>query len=247
MRREKKAQQAKKIVMAASSATRRDEVTFSENSRLEFIQGFRKRKAERRKHGLTMELLKQAKAKRDNRKERRVAVTDKHVDLDIGARDKNNRRKDFGDDDEAEAMPAAATVTRVEFTDTHTQGMFDGQVVVEVDEGIDEDMDLLKNYDGGEGEGRKVETDPSKIKRGPTRYAKAQRIVKETMGSKKRKTKPNAHSVKAGAGKRDRFSDTQATSALLRKAGVKGKSADYKGKTHKSKAMRGGGGKKGKR
>ena len=251
-RRLKKAASMKRLVVEstkASSTSRKGEVVFNESSRLDFIQGFRKRKAERRKHGLTMELLKQQKARREARKDLRLGSAaglslpagGDEEDGDGDGDDIETSGEAFHDNDNrgGEGSKDTGKLTRVEFSDSHTQDMFDGTVTVEVDEGIDDDMDnLLKNYDTD-----KTPQSSSWGGKGPTRYEKAQKIVKETMGNKKkRKTNNNtAHSVKSGAGKRTQYAKNQEAKSLLRKAVGDKAGGKFKGKMHKSKAMKQGG------
>lgn len=57
--KQKRIKKAKRIqAICKSSQTRKKEVFFDENARVEWLTGFRKRKQERRKFGLAMELLK---------------------------------------------------------------------------------------------------------------------------------------------------------------------------------------------
>jgi len=57
-RREKKAKKTKVIAMKALSGGKKREVIFDENARQEYLTGFGKRKQERRKYGLAMEVCK---------------------------------------------------------------------------------------------------------------------------------------------------------------------------------------------
>ena len=55
-KREKKAKKNKVIAMRALTGGRKKEVIFDENARTEWLGGFHKRKQERRKYGLAMEV-----------------------------------------------------------------------------------------------------------------------------------------------------------------------------------------------
>lgn len=56
LRREKKSNQLKKLVKRLNPGNSKKEIKFDENSRQEFLTGFHKRKQERRKFGLAMEV-----------------------------------------------------------------------------------------------------------------------------------------------------------------------------------------------
>ena len=62
------------------------ELIWDENERKDYLTGFQKRKTERRKHGIAMQLLKDQKAKKEAVKERRAIVEQathiKLVDID---------------------------------------------------------------------------------------------------------------------------------------------------------------------
>ncbi len=55
-RREKKAKKNKVVAMRAITGGRKKEVLFDEKARTEWLSGFHKRKQERRKYGLAMEV-----------------------------------------------------------------------------------------------------------------------------------------------------------------------------------------------
>ena len=55
-RREKKAKKNKVVAMRALTGGKKKEVIFDENARTEWLSGFHKRKQERRKYGLAMEV-----------------------------------------------------------------------------------------------------------------------------------------------------------------------------------------------
>ena len=55
-RREKKAKKTQAIAMKALSGGKKREVIFDEHARQEYLTGFGKRKQERRKYGLAMEV-----------------------------------------------------------------------------------------------------------------------------------------------------------------------------------------------
>jgi len=74
-RREKKAKRIKVLATKAlNSGTKKKEVVFDENARTEWLTGFHKRKQERRKFGLAMQILKDKKQHKESVKEQRQAV-----------------------------------------------------------------------------------------------------------------------------------------------------------------------------
>lgn len=68
-----KALKQKAIAQAALTGGKKREVIFDEESRVEFLTGFRKRKQERRKFGLAMQVMKEKKGLREMRKIRRTS------------------------------------------------------------------------------------------------------------------------------------------------------------------------------
>jgi len=249
LRREKKAKMSKRLVRQAISShenIREGEIVFDETSRLDFIQGFRKRKADRRKHGLAMELLKQQKAKREMRKELRGG-RGKEMNIDeitgtVVMGDNDDSKSDSEPD--SESMGESKNAKKLEFADEHTTSMFEGSVSVVVDDGIAEELDEMNNFEGDTyGKG----PDPYARKKEPTRYEKAMKQVKSNLGSKSKK-QVKLKSIMMGKGKKAKKQSLNAakkreTGDLLRKA-VGDAAGKFKAKAHKSKSLRGGGKKK---
>ena len=74
-RRAKKASATKKIALASlKGGPKKREVIFDEESRVEFLTGFQKRKQERRKYGLTKQVEKEKKLHKEEVKSHRQAV-----------------------------------------------------------------------------------------------------------------------------------------------------------------------------
>ena len=74
-RREKKAKRTKAIaIKALHSGTKRKEVVFNEVARTEWLTGFHKRKQERRKFGLAMQVMKDKKSHKETVKEQRSII-----------------------------------------------------------------------------------------------------------------------------------------------------------------------------
>lgn len=78
-RRAKKAEKTKKIAMAALQGGRKREVIFSESARQEWLTGFSKRKQERRKFGLTMQVEKDKKKHKDEVKTKRQVIRESTI------------------------------------------------------------------------------------------------------------------------------------------------------------------------
>jgi hypothetical protein len=55
-KREKRAIKSKKVALKALTGGKKKEVLFDDAARIEWLSGFRKRKLERRKYGLAMEV-----------------------------------------------------------------------------------------------------------------------------------------------------------------------------------------------
>ena len=244
-KRKKKAAVAKKLVMASGAVSTgpkgTSEVTFDPTARLNFIQGFRKRKQERRKHGLTMEVLRQQRERREARKALRQdpvnAGKGAFHDPDIGGQEESGDESD----DESEKKESDA-MERLEFADDHTQGMFEGAVTVEVDTGIDDDMDAsLRNYgfDSKAEMDRLLELKQDKDK-GPSRYEKAAASVKSTMGSSaKRKKKDGPKGAKKANDSYANAKKTKNDSANLLRRAVGDRAPAFKGKPKKGRGARG--------
>ena len=73
-RRAKNAEKTKKIAMAALQGGRKREVIFNESARQEWLTGFSKRKQERRKFGLTMQVEKDKRKHKDEVKTKRQVI-----------------------------------------------------------------------------------------------------------------------------------------------------------------------------
>jgi ribosomal RNA-processing protein 17 len=248
-RREKKAAQNKKLVSKATSG-RTNEVVFNEESRLEFVGGFRKRKQERRKYGLAMEVLKKQKAHREYRKELRIVATegleeikkqkqlegkgDDDDDEDDEDQEEEGQDEDHDEeegqeeDEEDEEIDSRKSKKpkKMEFKDDHTQSMFAGVVSVEVDTGISEEIDERTNFNGQESTKALI---AAKEKKQLTRFEKAMKVAKTTMNGSKH-------------GGKKRFEKKDSTKLLHKALGAgvaSGKGFKAKGKV-KGKAKSGG-------
>lgn len=73
-RRAKNAEKTKKIALAALQNGRKREVIFSDAARVEWLTGFGKRKLEKRKFGLTMQIEKDKRKHKDEVKTKRQVV-----------------------------------------------------------------------------------------------------------------------------------------------------------------------------
>jgi hypothetical protein len=120
-KRAKKAARQKKQARDALVGGKKKAVVFDEEARTEWLTGFRKRKQERRKHGLAMQLLKDKKEKREKRK--------------ANAPPKLEETKDMSEKSSAIEVKKVSQTTV--FDDDNTTGMFGGAVSVVVNEGID--------------------------------------------------------------------------------------------------------------
>mmetsp|Transcript_854 Transcript_854/g.1904 ORF Transcript_854/g.1904 Transcript_854/m.1904 type:complete len:256 (+) Transcript_854:99-866(+) len=197
-RREKRAKRVKAIAYKAMTGGKRKEVLFNEDSRTEYLTGFGKRKQERRKYGLAMEVLKKNKAHKEMVKEQRNAFKDTH---------KDSAMQEAADNDERGKGKTAESQKEVSvYGDTSTVSMFGSTVSVVVDTslGEDDDDDDADNGDGSD-DGNASDDDNRSIRStstsggrsmsgrslggGPrelTRFEKALKIAKSQMGKKKK-------------------------------------------------------------
>lgn len=137
--REKRAKRFEKKIQKAKgfleSGKKKKEVIFDENSRVEFLTGFRKRKLERRRFGVAMQYLKEKKA----RKEARILSHSRDESKLESENKKEQEEKDDqeGDDEENE------NETKISFNDQHTTNMFGGEVSVEIGTKVSDELDEM--------------------------------------------------------------------------------------------------------
>lgn len=198
-RRAKKSKASKKVISTANMSKK--EVLFDESSRLDYLTGFRKRKTERRKFGLAMEVMKKDKAKREARKELRGLGASLNND-DTNANNNNNfNSNDNKDEDDDEEGKNSKTI---KFDDENTSKMFQGMVSVEVDEGIAEEMDKYYSITSDDMAYNKKEHVNE-----PTRLEKAMKIVKDkNLMNKSRgrsQSSKNKHKLMSKAGVKMKF------------------------------------------
>ena len=187
-RREKKAKRVKALaIKALHSGTKKKEVVFDEAARTEWLTGFHKRKQERRKFGLAMQILKDKKQHKESVKEQRATIKAASTyDRSLEAKPSRGEKKrqaaaaaedsddeydyDYRDGDEeaedgdADATAAAGGVVAGEtvFEDDTTTSMFGGIVSVVVDTGVADELFEQNNPDMEGGE--TVPANPHKIR-----------------------------------------------------------------------------------
>ena len=120
----------------------------------EYLTGFRKRKQERRKFGLAMQIMKEKKVLKEARKSIRnskAALNAISIDKYTGTENNNDDNGTINSEDKIE---------RVTFDDDHTRSLFQGGVTVKIGTGIADDLDDRygnpykgDNDEEGEGEG----------------------------------------------------------------------------------------------
>ena len=143
-------------------------VVFNEQARNEWLTGFGKRKADRRKYGLAMQIIKDKRTKKDTlRQIRAIASNDDDNTNDI-LNDTNDNDNNDNDD------RGSATL----FDDDETQGMFGGAVTVVVDTGVSDEIDHLykDNNDDDDDDARSI----SSYKSRDGKSSNATRETKET-------------------------------------------------------------------
>jgi len=131
------------------------QVMFDEQARSEWLTGFGKRKAERRKFGLAMQILKEKKMKKETLKQIRMADSndnEQHVDYSYDDNNDNNNNNDNNDNDnndndnnnnDDDNHANDEEVNETLFDDEQTKGMFGGAVSVVVDTGVGDEIDTI--------------------------------------------------------------------------------------------------------
>lgn len=174
-KREKRAKKNKMVAMRALTGGKKKEVIFDEKARTEWLTGFSKRKQERRKFGLAMEVLKKQKEHKEFVKEQRVSVKE--------ARGSTNEASDAESEDEEEESQEAKDKDEKEdegevqiYADPSTVSMFGSSVSVVIGTGFEEpeDKPLPKPVVN------------NKRKQEPSRMEKALKKAKSMMGKKKK-------------------------------------------------------------
>lgn len=134
----KKAAKAKFEAKSFETKTKKREIVFDENSRLEYLTGFGKRKKERRQFGLAMQVLKDKKMLKDKKVKLGSLLSEEN-------RSNIGRSADAGtnDDDEEEDSTSQVETTHEKslFSDELTTSMFGGEVEVAIDNSLAELLD----------------------------------------------------------------------------------------------------------
>lgn len=241
MRREKKARRIKAVsAKALQSGTKKKEVAFDEQARVEYLTGFHRRKQERRKFGLAMQILKDKKKHKDDLKDQRAAVkaasmSQQSSDAKLSRGEKKRKAaaeaensddeyeydhgddEDDGDADNGEGEgEGEGTIGEGElvFEDDTTTSMFGGVVSVVVDSGVADDLDAQNNPDLAAENYRPIDHHKQREKKELTRLEKALKEVGQK-GLMNRKTKGGSGGPKhssAEGGKRGNKSGAKAVS-----------------------------------
>jgi ribosomal RNA-processing protein 17 len=153
-KRAKRLEKKMKNVKIGDGKKKKKEVIFDENSRVEFLTGFRKRKQERRQYGLAMQYLKDKKASKDLKLKAPPVESEK-----------------VSKDDDEIVFTGNEKAQSTSFSDQHTASMFGGIVSVEIGTNIADQMSEAL-------EPRK------KHFREPTKLERALKKVKQKMNSK---------------------------------------------------------------
>jgi hypothetical protein len=127
-RRAKRAAVTKKIALSSlKGGPKKREIIFDEAARVDFLTGFRKRKQERRKYGLTKQIEKEQKHHKDEIKSRRQAVKE--------VRSESGQKLDEIIDElkVGERKIGAKIGKQMVFEDDQTMSMFGDAVTVVVD------------------------------------------------------------------------------------------------------------------
>jgi ribosomal RNA-processing protein 17 len=149
--------QRKQALSRVKKVKNKTEIVFDDNARNDYLTGFRKRKTERRKFGLAMQIVKDQKAKKEELKERRATVAaatlGKSEDNDIDENEDENEDEDEDSDDEGddegddEDGSADDKDGEAVFDDEGTTSMFGGSVSVVVAQDMSNMLDSHNHPD----------------------------------------------------------------------------------------------------
>ncbi len=253
--KKKRAKRADRIKASAESRMKvvkggGKEVVWDETSRVDYLTGFKKRKNERRKFGLAMQVMKEAKAKKEVLKERRAQVIkankreqDKLKQLQGKECDNSSSEEEQESEDEGEDEEKGKRGEEEVYNDEDTTAMFGGSVSVVVNEDINISEDELDEE----------ETNSDELKRAKERLEKKReringkplsrldRAMKKVVskGSLLKKKKPKSSGGKGEDSKfkrnKKKGESSAAGKALLHKAQGAGIVGGFKGKGKRGK------------
>lgn len=193
-------------------------VIFNEESRAEWLTGFRKRKILRRKYGIAMQILKDKKVVKDKAKERRVSkkndddsqVSDDDAEAEDdeivqsnrspGGWSQSNDSMKSDDDDDTQSII---------YNDEQTQNMFGSTVLVDIDTNIADKLDPWKRASDSQSvSGESIASRASNRSGRSSSYhsnnyqdefLKAIKKAKQIMGQKKSKKRKEKNGLKLKA------------------------------------------------
>ena len=248
--KKKRAKRAERIKASAESRMKvvkgAKEVVWDEESRVDYLTGFKKRKNERRKFGLAMQVMKEAKAKKEVLKEKRAQVIkankkeqDKLKELQGKGSDDSSSEEEDESNDEGDKERKGKKGEEVVFNDEETTSMFGGSVSVVVNEDMDnaEEESDEKDTNSMEWKRAKERLEKKRERMNGKPLTRLERAMKKVVAKggmlKKKKPKP-----KSGGKEEDsKFSrnkkkseSSSAGKALLRKAQGAGIVGGFKGK-----------------
>lgn len=196
-RREKKAKRTKAIaIKALHSGTKRKEVVFNEVARTEWLTGFHKRKQERRKFGLAMQVMKDKKSHKETVKEQRSIIKATSA-LALKELEERSKLAEAGDEDDGFDYDYADAPVEGEdaeeekcnamiFGDDATTSMFGAAVSVVIDTGVADELFEQNNPDL---ETSSVASRDFRKKKVLTNFEKAMKVVnRRGLNNRKGKT-----------------------------------------------------------
>jgi ribosomal RNA-processing protein 17 len=246
-KREKRAVKNKSIAMKAMTGGKKKEVLFNENARIEWLTGFGKRKQERRKFGLAMEVIKKQKIHKEGVKEQRNAIKeakilDDHVKMGHSDDEVEKEDDEQSESEEVEELQNKNTVQI--FGDNSTISMFGSTVSVAIDTSIADDSAFGENIDQDVGarrnNGRNGLVSGAQKKPELTKLEKAMKKVKSQLGSgrKKKHKDTSFEGGKKSLAIKSKMESSKLLFKAMGKGGLGNTANAYKG----SKTKRGGGG-----
>ena len=185
--RRKRFNKAKKTKAIALGALTKDrKVVFNEESRVEWLSGFHKRKLQRRKFGLAMQIIKDKKTNKQNGKESRGLNSQMKKDSI------QKLNENIVDNDNA--METHSIITEILYDDNQSQNMFGSSVSVVINDDLNQFMSKNTDHFETASQGSKASRTPSRQERFQSELGKAIKQVKSKNLLNKKKPKKSKFS-----------------------------------------------------
>ena len=251
--KKKRAKKADRIKASAESRMKivkgAKEVVWDESNRIEYLTGFKKRKEERRKFGLAMQVVKEAKARKEAVKVKRAQIIkankkeqDKIKEFQGKISDSESDEEDESGSDGDKDKEKSCKGEEAVYNDEDTTSMFGGSVSVVVSGDIQDSEDQLVEEDTNTEEWKRakerLEKKRERVMGKP--LSRLERAMKKVSSSGLPKKKKKAKATSGSKAEDSKFSrdkkkgqSSAAGKALLHKAMGSGLVSGFKGKGKK--------------